>query len=188
MQTERINTGCDNIPVYSSSRKHDCQIDLFPNDVTLTGGRYEVKSVGTVSLQLIETRSSQRRTDKARADHELKVMILDLKGRPSKARLVGVHSSMKDGVPENSNQMQHVLPEVQEDTRITCHDRVTESGKSSVGLKKVPTTPVSSTWTEFDIVTPKEDKGGLQTAGAARRRPTSPVVDGPGSLHSGEKG
>lgn len=163
--------------------------------MTLTGGCYEVKSVGTVSLQLIETRSSQRRTDKARADHDLKVMILDLKGRPSKARLIGVHSSIKDGVQEHSNQMQHVLPEVQDDTCITCHDRVTESGKSSVGvrgrkaLKKVPTTPVSPTWTEFDIVTPKkEDIGGLQTAGAARHRPTSPVVDGAGSLHSSEKG
>ncbi|XP_044057768.1 Fanconi anemia group J protein isoform X2 [Siniperca chuatsi] len=160
---------------------------------TPTGGGYEVKSVGRVSPQQIEIRSSQRRTDQARADQELKVMILALKSRPSRARPVRVYSSKNSRV------------QVQDDSWITCqqterilkpsvNDRVTESGKPSVGmrehkaLKKVPVTPVSSTRTEFDIVTPKqEDIRGLQEAGAAGCRATSPAVDGPGSQHCSQE-
>lgn len=143
-----------------------------------------------MSLQKTETRSNRRRTDEARADHDLKVMIRDSKSRPSKAGLVRVHSSTKDSVSENSYQAR-VFPDVQDSSCITCH----ESEKRSVGvkgrkaLKKVPTTPVASTRTEFDIVTSKkEDIGVLQKPGAARRRPTSPAVDGPGSPQSSGKG
>ncbi|XP_037631188.1 Fanconi anemia group J protein isoform X2 [Sebastes umbrosus] len=158
---------------------------------TLTGGSCKAKSAGRVSLQQIKTRSSQRQTDKGH-DHELKVtMMVGLKSRPSRARPVRVNCSKKDVVQENAHQA-HFWPEVQDDGGITCqssvNDRVTESGKPSVvvrkhkALKIVPTTPGSSTRTEFDIVTPKqEDIGGLQEAGAARCSPTSPEVDGSGN-------
>ncbi|XP_078103243.1 uncharacterized protein LOC144515917 [Sander vitreus] len=175
------------------------------------GGCYEAKSVGRACLQQIETRSSQRTTHKARADHESKAIKPGLKSRPSKARPVRVHSSKKDIVQENAYQS-HFLPEIQDDSWITCHeswitcqqtelifkpsvnDRETESRESSVGvrehkaLKKVPTTPGSSTRIEFDIVTPKkEDKGGLQEAGAAECSPSSPAEDSPGSQHTKPK-
>ncbi len=164
----------------------------------MTGGGYEVKSVGRVSPQQIETRSNQR-SEKAKADHELKVMIPGLKSRPSGARPVRVYGSRKDKVQENSYQA-HLLPEVQDDSWVPCqqteqilkpsvNDRVTDSGKTSVGmkghkaLKKVATTPISSTRTEFDIVTPKqEDIGGLQEAGL------TPPVDGPECQHTSPKG
>lgn len=164
-----------------------------------------MKNVGSVSLQQIET-NSQRKTDKARVDHELKVMILDLESRPPRSRPVTVCSSKKDRDQENSYEI-HLLPEVQADSSIICqqqteqtwkpsvNDRMTESRKPSVGvrkhkaLEKGHTTPASSTRTEFDIVTPKnEDLGGLEDAGAAGGRLTSPAVDGPGSPHSGQKG
>lgn len=141
-----------------------------------------------MSLQQIVTRSSQRRTDSG-----LKVMIQGLKSRPSRTRPVRVQ--------ENQG---HVLLEVQDDSWITCQQtqvllkpsvNVTESRKSSVGLrehkalKKVPTTPGSSTRTEFDIVTPKhEDLMGLREAGAAGCSPTSSASDGPGSQHTKPKG
>ncbi|XP_070762033.1 Fanconi anemia group J protein [Enoplosus armatus] len=149
-----------------------------PSPSTPTGGCYEVRSVGRVGPQQIETRNSQRRTDEARADHEV---IPGLKSRQSR-----VYSSKND---EYSCQV-HLLPEVQEDSWITCQqteqilklcvgDRVTESRKSLEVLRKVPTT-LSSTGTEFDIVaTNQENMGGLQEAGAA--------VDGPGSQHSSGK-
>ncbi|XP_035857205.1 Fanconi anemia group J protein isoform X2 [Sander lucioperca] len=178
---------------------------------TPSGGCYEAKSVGRACLQQIETRSSQRTTHKARAEYESKAMKPGLKSRPSKARPVRVHSSKKDIIQENAYQS-HFLPEVQDDSWITCHeswitcqqtelilkpsvnDRETESGESSVGvrehkaLKKVPTTPGSSTRIEFDIVTPKkEDKEGLQEAGASECSPTSPAEDGLGSQHTRPK-
>lgn len=141
-----------------------------------------------MSLQKTETRSSQRRTDKARADHELKVMIRDSKSRPSKAGFVRIHSSTEDGVSENSFQAR-VFPDVQVSSCITCH----ESEELSVGvrghkaLKNVPTTLVGTTRTEFDIVTPEEeDIEVLLEPGAVR--PTSPAADGPGSLQSNGKG
>lgn len=170
----------------------------------MTGGGYEVKSVGRVSPQQIETRSSQR-TNTAKADHKLKVMILGLKSRPSRARSVRVYGSKKNRVQENFYQA-HLLPKFEDHSGVPCqqtgkilkpsvNDRVTDSGKSSVGMKehkafkKVATIPVSLTRTEFDIVTPKqEDTGGLQEAGAAGCKPTSSAVDGPGSQHTSQKG
>lgn len=159
----------------------------------MTGGSYGAKSLGRVSLQQIETRRSQRRTDKARANHELKVLTVDLKSRPSRARTVRVNSSRTD------RTQAHDLPEVQEDGWITHQHTsinlsVTESDKSFVGvkehmaLKKIPTTPVTSKRVEFDIVTPKqEDIESLQEAGAAGG-PSSPLVDAPGSQHNKSKG
>lgn len=156
--------------------------------MTSTGGGHELRSLGTVSLQKTETRSSQRRIDEARADHELKAMILDSKSRPSRDGLVQVHSSTEDGVSENFYQAR-VFPEVQVSSCITCH----ESEELSVGvrgckaLNKVPTMPVGSTRIEFDIVTPeKEDTGVLLEPGVVR--PTSPAADGPGSPQSSGKG
>ncbi|XP_027136219.1 Fanconi anemia group J protein isoform X3 [Larimichthys crocea] len=156
---------------------------------TSSGEGCEVKNVGRVSVQKIETRSSHRRTDKARADHELKVMNLDLKSRPSRSRPVRVNSSKKDRVQENSYQV-HLLPDHQDNIRITYQqteqvlklsvkNRLTESEKSSVGVRE---------HIEFDVVTPqKEDIRSLQEADAAECRPTSPAVDCPGSLHSSQK-
>lgn len=186
-----------NISVYSSSGKHECKVDLYPKNLTLTGVADEVKSVGRVCLQQTETRSSQR-IDKARADHESKV-----KRRPPRTSSTSVSSSKKDRVQENYQQ--HLLPVVQEDSWITCkqteqilnpsvNDTVTESGKSSMDVRerrapKVHTTPVCSTRTEYDIVTPKkEDVGVLQDAGAARCGSMAPAVVGPRSPHSSQKG
>lgn len=54
---------------------------------------------------------------------------------------------------------------------------------------KVHTTPVCSTRTEFDIVTPKkEDVGVLQDAGAAGCGSMGPAVVVPGSPHNSQKG
>ncbi|XP_030257122.1 Fanconi anemia group J protein isoform X7 [Sparus aurata] len=163
---------------------------------TPTGVADEVKSVGRVCLQQTETRSSQR-IDKARADHESKV-----KRRPPRTSSTSVSSSKKDRVQENYQQ--HLLPVVQEDSWITCkqteqilnpsvNDTVTESGKSSMDVRerrapKVHITPVCSTRTEYDIVTPKkEDVGVLQDAGAARCGSMGPAVVGPRSPHSSQK-
>ncbi|XP_042270894.1 Fanconi anemia group J protein isoform X2 [Thunnus maccoyii] len=146
---------------------------------TPAGGGYGAKCLGRVSLQQIETRGSRRRTDKSRADPELKVLTNDLKSRLSRARTVRVHNPRTDRAQQT-------------DSWITCRPisvnlGETESGKSFVGvrehkaLKKLPTTPVSSTKAEFDIVTPKqEDIRGLQDAGAACS-PSSLPVDAPGS-------
>ncbi|KAM7413743.1 hypothetical protein PAMA_020899 [Pampus argenteus] len=145
------------------------------------GGGYGAKCLGRVSLQQIETRGSQRRTDEARADLELKVLTVGLKNRPSRARTV-IHNSNTDTGQQISRQ------------HTSVNLRVSESDKSSVGvrqhraLRKLPTTPVSSTRAEFDIVTPKqEDIGVLQEAGAARG-PSSPPMDAPGSQHNKSKG
>ncbi|KAM7399849.1 hypothetical protein PAMP_019090 [Pampus punctatissimus] len=145
---------------------------------TPTGGGYGAKCLGRVSLQQIETRGSQRRTDEARADLELKVLTVGLKSRPSRARTV-IHSSNTDRGQQISCQ------------HTSVNLRVSESVKSSVAvrehraLKKLPTTPVSSTRAEFDIGTPKqEDMEGLHQAGAAC---SSPSMDALGSQHSKSK-
>lgn len=165
----------------------NCLFDLFSNNVT--GRCYEAKGVGTVSDEQIETRSSQRRTYEARAHCESRPMTSNLKSQLSRIRLVRAHISVKDRVQENSNQVKHVLPEVQETSCISSQDRVAESEKSSVGvrgqwaLKKVPTTLVSSMSTEFDIETPtKEDIGG-----SAHRSPR-PSVSGPTAPQISDKG
>lgn len=165
----------------------NCLFDLFSNNVT--GRCYEAKGVGTVSDEQIETRSCQRRTYEARADCESRPMTLNLKSRLSRVRLVRAHISAKDRVQENSNQVKHVLSEVQETSCVSSQDRVAESENSSVGvrgrraLKKVPTAPVSSTSTEFDIATPtKEDKRG-----SAHRSPR-PSVSGPAAPQISDKG
>lgn len=165
----------------------NCLFDLFSNNVT--GRCHEAKGVGRVSDEQIETRSSQRRTYEARADCESRPMALNLKSQLSRVRLVRAHISVKDRVQENSNQVKHVLPEVQETSCISSQDRVAQSEKSSVGvrghrvLKKVPTTPVSSTSTEFDIVTPtKEGKRG-----SAHRSPR-PSVSGSAAPQISDKG
>lgn len=165
----------------------NCLFDLFSNNVT--GRCYEAKGVGTVSDEQIETRSSQRRTYEARTDCESRPMTSNLKSQLSRVRLVRAHISIKDRVQENSNQVKNVLPEVQETSCISSQDIVAESEKSSVGvrghraLKKVPTTPVSSTSAEFDVVTPtKED-----IRGSAHRSPR-PSVSGPAALQISDKG
>lgn len=165
----------------------NCLFDLFSNNVT--GRCYEAKGVGTVSDEQIETRSSQRRTYEARADCESRPMTSNLKSQLSRVRLVRAHISIKDRVQENSNQVKNVLPEVQETGCISSQDIVAESEKSSVGvrghraLKKVPTTPVSSTSAEFDVVTPtKED-----IRGSAHGSPR-PSVSGPAALQISDKG
>ncbi|XP_036930159.1 Fanconi anemia group J protein isoform X7 [Acanthopagrus latus] len=163
---------------------------------TPTGGGDEVKSVGRVCLQQIETQSSQR-TDKARADHESKV-----NRRPPRTSSTRVYSSKKDRVQENYQP--HLLPAIQEDSWLTCqqteqisnpsvNSAVMESGMSSMDVRehrapKVHTTTVCSTRTEFDIVTPKkEDVDVLQDAEAAGCGSMGPAVVGPGSPHSSQK-
>lgn len=155
--------------------------------MTLTGGGHELRSLGTVSFQKTETRSSQRRTDKARAGNELKVTIRDSKSRPSKAGFVRIHSSTEDGVSENSHQAR-VFPEVQVSSCITCHEseELSVDVRGRKALKNVPTTPVGTTRTEFDIVTPEEDIEVLLEPGEVGS--TSPTVDGPGSPQSNRKG
>ena len=184
-------------PIYSNSGKHECKVNLYPKNVTLTGGGDEVKSVGRVCLQQIETQSSQR-TDKARADHESKV-----NRRPPRTSSTRVYSSKKDRVQENYQP--HLLPAIQEDSWLTCqqteqisnpsvNSAVMESGMSSMDVRehrapKVHTTTVCSTRTEFDIVTPKkEDVDVLQDAEAAGCGSMGPAVVGPGSPHSSQKG
>ncbi|XP_056296575.1 Fanconi anemia group J protein isoform X3 [Pseudoliparis swirei] len=137
-----------------------------PAASTPTGG---AKSEGKVSLQQVETRSSRRRTDEARPDHELKGTKVALNSRP--ARLVRGSSSKIENV--------YSAP------------RVTESGRSPVevrghkALKTVPATPGSSTRTEIDdVFTKQDDIGEVHEAGAARHSPTRPAVDGPGSQHT----
>lgn len=133
----------------------------------LTGGNYGAKSLGRISLQQVETRRSQRRTDNARPDPELKVPTVELKSRASRARTVRVQSSRA------GRAQGHHLPEVQEDSQHTS---------------VLPTTPVRSKRVEFDIVTPKqEDIEALQEAGAACSSPSQPV-DAPGSPHNKSKG
>ncbi|XP_020504664.2 Fanconi anemia group J protein isoform X2 [Labrus bergylta] len=150
---------------------------------TPTGRGDEVKSVGRVSLQQIETRSSQRNKEKAKTDQEC------LKSRPSKVR----------PVRENRSKTKNTcLPEDQDDSWITCrhseqilkpgvNSRVTETGKPSDGLKEqkalknVPTTPVGSARIEFDIITPKQEgTQSLHEAGAAGCCPVNPGADGEG--------
>nr|XP_046244527.1 Fanconi anemia group J protein [Scatophagus argus] len=160
---------------------------------TVTGGSFELKSVGRVSFQQTMSRSSQSRTDQARADHEFKAVILDLKTRPSRDRPKRVCSSERDSVQPT------LLPRVQDNSRITneqtehifkliVDDRETESGRSFMGVRahKVPATPV--TFTEFDIVTPRREHiGGLQGTAAAGSGPTSSAVDSPGSPRGSQK-
>ncbi|XP_034087517.1 uncharacterized protein LOC117556316 [Gymnodraco acuticeps] len=132
------------------------------------------KSVGSARLRQIGTRSSQRRTNKVRTDQEVKVVIGGLKSRPSRAKPVRGYRSKKEKVKESAYQ-DHFLPEAQDDGCIS------ESGKSFLGvrenktLKKVPITPGSSTWTEFDIVTPKKEDLKIikeaQAAGCSASRP-----------------
>ncbi|XP_031696188.1 uncharacterized protein LOC116378450, partial [Anarrhichthys ocellatus] len=146
---------------------------------TPTGGGCGAKRAGKVSLQQIETRSSQRRT---RPDHELKVVMVGLNSRPSRDRLIREYSSKKDTVQENVYQAHFFKPSV--------IDRGTESGRCPVGVRehKALKTPASSTRTETDDVTPKQGGiGGLQEAGAARCSPTSPAADGPGTQHTTPK-
>ncbi|XP_068568453.1 Fanconi anemia group J protein isoform X2 [Cebidichthys violaceus] len=146
---------------------------------TPTGGGCRAKSAGKVSLLQIETSSSQRRT---RPDHELKVVMVGLNSRPSRARIIREYSSKKDIVQENVYQSHFFKPSV--------NDRETESGRCPVGVRehKALKTPASSMRTETDDVTPKQDSiGGLQEAGVAQCSPTSPAVDGPGSQHTTPK-
>ncbi|XP_018556622.1 Fanconi anemia group J protein [Lates calcarifer] len=166
-----------------------------------TGGGYEVRSVGRVSLQQTETRSSQRRTDTARADHELKVLTQGLRSRPSRIRDRGAYSSRKNKDQQNAYQAHH-LPEGQYDSWISCRQtehilkqrvnpKVTDLGKSSVGrkehkaLKEVSTTPVIPTTAEFDIVTPRQEElENLQRVVAAECSHTGLAERGPGSQHT----
>lgn len=179
-----------NVPFFPPS-KLDLQLnrlfDLLSNNVT--GRCYEAEAVGTVSDEQIETRSSRRRTYEARADCESRPMTSNLKSQPSRVRLVTAHISIKDRAQENSNQVKHVLPEVQETSCISSQDIVAESEKSSVGVrghrapKKVPTTPVRSTSADFDLVTPTKE----YIRGSELRSPR-PSVSGPAALQIGDKG
>lgn len=110
-----------------------CQI-VFPNNVTPTSGRCEVSSIGRVRPEQIDTRSSQWRTDKTRADHE--VTILDLKNRL-------VHSSKQETAQKNSYHTQ-VLSDIQNDS--CADDGLAESEKFSVSVRG-PITSLSSTRT-----------------------------------------
>lgn len=102
------------------------------------------------------------------------MVIGGLKSRPSRAKPVRGYRSKKEKVKESAYQ-DHFLPEAQDDGCIS------ESGKSFLEvrenktLKKVPITPGSSTWTEFDIVTPKKEDIKIikeaQAAGCSASRP-----------------
>ncbi|XP_034556652.1 Fanconi anemia group J protein isoform X2 [Notolabrus celidotus] len=147
-----------------------------------TGGGYKGKAVGRVSLSQIETRSSQRRKDQARTDHQRKVVPSGLRCRPSRDRPV---------------RLDTYRPEDQGDSWMTCRQTgqilkpASESGKTCVDVrdrkapKKLLATPVCSARIEYDIVTPKQEvKGGLQEAGGAGCGPTSPAVEGSESQHA----
>lgn len=110
------------------------------------GGGCKDKGVGTVSVQQIKTRSSQRRTEKAREDHERQVLTQCLKSRTS--RTIRVYSS--DNAHHNPDFKQSVTSEVPVCAR----------------EHKVPTTPVSARRVEFEVVMPKpEELWHLQEAG-----------------------
>ncbi|XP_034385023.1 Fanconi anemia group J protein isoform X2 [Cyclopterus lumpus] len=146
----------DNQSRQTGSRLRRLSRSRKPAASTQTGG---AKSAGKVSLQQVETRSSQRRTDEARPDHELKGTKVALNSRP--ARLVRGSSSRIESV----YSVHYLKP------------RVTESGRSPVCVREHKATPGGSTRTESDDVITKQ-------AGAARYSPTRPAVDGPGSQHT----
>lgn len=135
----------------------------------MTGSCFEAKAVGTVSDEQIETRSSQRRTYKARANSQSRSMTSGLKSQLSRARLVRAPCvSMKDRVQE-----ERVLPEVQNPSQdAECEKPVAVRGRRIP--KKVPAAPV---------VVPS--RRGFR--GSARKSPR-PSRSGPGAPHSSDEG
>lgn len=131
----------------------------------MTGAGYEVKCAGRVRLQLIEAWSIHSRTDKTRADDELK------ENRPSRTSAVRVKKSQNQKVQRTAYQAHH-LPCIQVNNWISCQK------EENILKESVNSTVTNSrTATEFDIVTPnQEDICALQEAGAAQSSPTSPTV------------